>query len=292
MLAWAMGSHTGHTTVTLWIDGELYVVESTVNSPYWPTNGVQKTPWDLWITQAEKASYNVIHLPLSLEVASKFNTTAAIEFFNSVEGLPYGFHNQFTGWMDTHNHNFPGNLTAELAILLMPFGEWLLQQELALGQTFDFLRQGFNKRLGTSGLSIVDAYMYAGKKGLSVMDVAVMPEQDAWIFENGKGFKNGPSMVCDVLVMRIWKAGGVFGNLTDSIQGTEFTNWDAYTLNIFDANYKRPSQCVSADPDSQFCQLLGKYRMSLPEYNTVQPFPHMREKCPTEPPKYIKPKYC
>lgn len=59
MLAWAMGSHTGHTTIALWIDGELYVCESTIKSKYWPTNGVQKTPWDQWLDQAEKASYNV-----------------------------------------------------------------------------------------------------------------------------------------------------------------------------------------------------------------------------------------
>jgi len=28
-------------------------------------------------------------------------------------------------------------------------------------------------------------------------------------------------------------------------------NWDAYSLNIFDSNYVRPPQCVTADPDSQ-----------------------------------------
>jgi hypothetical protein len=81
-------------------------------------------------------------LPLSPDVAKQFNTTAAIQFFNSVEGLPYGFHNQFTGWIDTHENNFPGNLTSQLAMLLMPFGDWLLRTELGTGQTFDFLRQG------------------------------------------------------------------------------------------------------------------------------------------------------
>jgi len=291
MLAWAMGANTGHTTMTMWINGELYVLESTVSSAYWPTNGIQKTPWDQWLDQAEKADYNVVHLPLSPAVAKKFNATAAIEFFNSVEGLPYGFHNLFTGWIDTHHHNFPGNLTAELAILLMPYGDYLLRQYLQVGETFDFLSQTINKRLNTNGLDIIDVYMEIQKRGKSIMDVVVMPEQDSWIFEDSNGVK-GPSMVCDVLVMRLWKAGGIFGSLTDLIQGTEFTNWDAYSLNIFDGNYKRPQQCVDADPNSQFCQLLGKYRMSLPDYNTVEPYAHMREKCPTVPPKYIKPKGC
>jgi len=81
-------------------------------------------------------------------------------------------------------------------------------------------------------------------------------------------------------------------SLVNEIQATEFTNWDAYSLNIFNANYTRPAVCVEADPNSQFCQLVGKYRMQLPDYNSVEPYPHMREKCPSIPPKYIKPTGC
>lgn len=51
-----------------------------------------------------------------------------------------------------------------------------------------------------------------------------MPELDEWIFEDDNGTK-GPSMVCDVFVMRMWKAAGIFGNITDQIQAAEFTNW-------------------------------------------------------------------
>ena len=75
-------------------------------------------------------------------------------------------------------------------------------------------------------------------------------------------------MVCDVLVCETWKAGGLFGNLTDSIQCTEFTNWDAYSLNIFDTNYELPEACVAADPNLPYCQILGPYRMFLQYYNT------------------------
>jgi hypothetical protein len=51
VLAFAMGSTTGHVTTALWIDGELYVVESTVKDSYWPVDGIQKTPWDVWLQQ-------------------------------------------------------------------------------------------------------------------------------------------------------------------------------------------------------------------------------------------------
>jgi len=292
MLAWAMGSHTGHTCITIWIDNELYVIESTVKSSYWPTDGVQITQWDTWLLQAQNASYNVVHLPLDPAVAKMFDTKAAYAFFKKVQGLPYGFHNLFTGWIDTLEDNYPPPLTSNLVQLLAPFAEWLLQKEINLGESFDFVRQGINWRLGTKDLNLGQCYMESFKRGMSFAKLVTIPEEDSWTFTNSKGVPAGPSMVCDVLVMAIWKAGGIFGSLTNSIQGTEFTNWDAYTLKIFDDNYKRPAECVAADPDSQFCQILGKYRMELPQYNTVVPFANMRETCPSLPPLYIKAANC
>ncbi len=81
-------------------------------------------------------------------------------------------------------------------------------------------------------------------------------------------------MVCDVLVCEVWKAGGLFGNITDSIQCTEFTNFDAYSLNIFDTNYERPMDCVVADPDSQYvsqCLCRHSLLQVLPDSG---PIPH------------------
>jgi hypothetical protein len=37
LLAYLMGSQTGHTAITIWDNDELYVYESTVKSNYWPT---------------------------------------------------------------------------------------------------------------------------------------------------------------------------------------------------------------------------------------------------------------
>jgi len=230
-------------------------------------------------------------LPLSPESVKKFNNTAAWQFFKKTEGLPYGFHNLFTGWIDTASGNYPPPLTSPLAMLVMSFGEVLLPMIVGESlKTFDFLAQTFNHRLGTTNLTLNQVYAEAGKRGLVFDDVAVMPELDSWTFVDDN--QVGPSMVCDVFVMRIWKAGGMFGNLTDLIQAGEFTNPDAYTLKIFDSNYQRPAQCVAADPDSQFCQLLGEYRMVLRGYNTAMPFAHMRENCPGLPPLYQRPANC
>ena len=88
-----MGSHTGHTTVAIRdpADDTLYIAESTVNGSYWPTNGIQRTEFHQWMTQAHLAGYNVVWEPLSAEMRAKFNVTAAIDFFHTVEGILY-FH--------------------------------------------------------------------------------------------------------------------------------------------------------------------------------------------------------
>eukprot|EP00456_Euglypha_rotunda_P042391 TRINITY_DN3307_c0_g1_i14.p1 TRINITY_DN3307_c0_g1~~TRINITY_DN3307_c0_g1_i14.p1 ORF type:complete len:150 (+),score=27.29 TRINITY_DN3307_c0_g1_i14:192-641(+) len=55
MLAWAMGSTTGHTATALHINGTLHVCESTTLDAYWPVNGVQCTEFQQWIKQIGRA---------------------------------------------------------------------------------------------------------------------------------------------------------------------------------------------------------------------------------------------
>eukprot|EP01116_Phalansterium_solitarium_P019619 TRINITY_DN5556_c0_g1_i1.p1 TRINITY_DN5556_c0_g1~~TRINITY_DN5556_c0_g1_i1.p1 ORF type:complete len:572 (+),score=196.97 TRINITY_DN5556_c0_g1_i1:105-1820(+) len=286
MLAWGMGSHTGHTAITMWIDGALYVCESTTNSAYWPTNGIQKTPWQQWLKQAAAADYNVLHLPLSAASRAKFNVSGALDFFYSVEGVPYGFQNMLYSWLDTPEDNFPPPVTWQAAMVL--FG--LLDYFIPANATYSLFGQGLNQRLGVRGLTTREAYELAGSRNLSFTDLIVIPEQDDWLYEDGNSTNMHPSRMCDALVTSMWIAGGLFGDV--KFQATEFTNYDAYSLAVFDGGYVRPPQCVAADPDSQFCQILGKYRMTLPGYNTFVPFNNMRQTCPSLPPKYERPADC
>ena len=41
-------------------------------------------------------------------------TAATTWFTNHAEGLPYGFANILTGWIDTAEDNYPGNLDAKV----------------------------------------------------------------------------------------------------------------------------------------------------------------------------------
>jgi hypothetical protein len=47
----------------LWIDGELYVVESQ-DGWYWPRRRIQKNKWKDWVQWAENAEFLVAILPL------------------------------------------------------------------------------------------------------------------------------------------------------------------------------------------------------------------------------------
>lgn len=285
MIDFGMGGTTGHTTVTLWIEGVLHVCESTVNSVYWPTNGVQCTIFSKWIDQARAASYNFVHVPLSDEMRSKFNETAAYEFFKTVAGLPYGYHNFLFGWLDTAYDNFPcmpPNYNECLSPQAVMVASGLMNQlSPAIAQLMWI--EAFNFRLDTNLNSTADIYQAAAQKGLNFTDLITIPELDSWMYSTGK------SMVCDVFVCNMWRAGGIVG---DDFQCAELTPRDVYSMNVFDTSSVRPSQCVQADPDLPFCQLGGDYRLELPGYNTIEPFANMGNNCPGLPPKYERPVGC
>ena len=68
---------------------------------------------------------------------------------------------------------------------------------------------------------------------------------------------------------------------------------DAYMLKIFYDNPARlPTWCNTESDKLPFCQILGEYRMELPEYNTIEPYAKMNENCPSLPPTYKRPARC
>ena len=68
---------------------------------------------------------------------------------------------------------------------------------------------------------------------------------------------------------------------------------DAYMLKIFEDNQTRlPGWCNAAADGLPFCQILGEYKMDLPEYNTIEPYANMNENCPSAPPTYSRPARC
>ena len=110
------------------------------------------------------------------------------------------------------------------------------------------------------------------------------PELDGWWYNDGYSY------TCACFVTAIYKAAGLFDDM--DINAVEFTPKDLYQLSFFNTTAELPAQCKAADPDLPYCQILGKYKFSLPGYSTISPYSHMNEKCTSVPPDYIRPDGC
>jgi len=284
----------GNTRVVL----ALHVCESTVNSPFWPVNGVQCTPFDTWRKLYNKATYHVTHAPLSKAARAKFNATAALQYFDTVNGVDYGYFNFLFGWIDVESKNYPcvpGNFKTclhsqhiDLFFSLLDNIDHSFADKLA--------KQALNHRLNSAFTSIADIFMAAGKQGLTTAQLYSIVEQDSWTYKttrSGKPFV-GPSMTCCVFVCHMWKAAGMFDDIgRDTVNCAETTNWDVYSLHFFEDNYDaRPQVCQDADPEGACCQLEGPYTLQFNDYSTREPYSHMAENCPGQNPFYQKPPRC
>lgn len=310
-LAWATGSTTGHTAVALRRpsvegQGELHVCESTAKDAYWDTNGIQCTPYEVWLAKAQRAEHHVVWAPLAPEYRRKFNEVKAWEWFEQVEGLDYGYENMIFSWIDTVEMNYP--------CVPPKFDRcmsWILLEVLAI--FYDRIStvvaqkmwlQALNKRVGTMGLSTLQVIrkFLEGRpqnedKTLYLSELPTIPEQDDWTYEMFPNMTmTGPSMVCSVFVCRTWKEAGVFQEVGSNVNCGEFTPYDVHKLQIFDPSFDFPEQCdrsdESSDEGTRTCQIMGKYTLNLNDHNTVPLKEHMAEGCPSFPPKYEREKDC
>ncbi|KAK8622892.1 hypothetical protein V6N13_117791 [Hibiscus sabdariffa] len=282
---WVTGSYAGHSAVFLKdSEGKLWVGESGHE------NGkgediIAIIPWEEWWNfelNKDESNPHIALLPLHPDVRAKFNETAAWEYALSMAGKPYGYHNMLFSWIDTIDGNYPPPLDAHLVASAMTVWSQM-QPEYAA----NLWNEGLNKRLGTQGLNLSDILVETEKRGSSFDQLLTVPEQDDWMYSDGK------STSCIAFILEMYKEAGLFEPIADSIQVTEFTIKDAYTLKFFENDSSRlPKWCNDADVKLPYCQILGKYRMELPGFNSLDPYPHMNERCPSKPPKYFRPQNC
>jgi len=301
VLAWAMGSAAGHVTVAIRdpVDDTLFIAESTVNSSYWPSNGVQRTEYAQWMDQAKNAGFNIVWAPLSDESRRNFDAEAAWDFLMTVEGLDYGFPSMLGAWIDTKEDNYP--------CLPPDFKRCLTWKVLEVG--FGFIERvvpgfgllvipGLNKRLNVENLTLSELYYLAFSKGIESEDLMSIVEEDGWKYRqrtNNGSEVEGLSMVCCMFVCHLWKRGGLFERLgSDNVNCNEFVTFDNYALDLFDAEFtaNRPEVCKKADPLNPLCQVMGEYSLTLDKWNTIEPHVHMMEHCPSQPPDYQRPAGC
>ncbi|CAG9321177.1 unnamed protein product [Blepharisma stoltei] len=283
MIMYGSGSRVGHSTVALWVEEngqkDLYILESQAGW-YWPRTGIQMNKFETWIKWAEDASFNVVVLPLKPEIQALFNETSAYEWFKTVEGMPYGYHNFMFGWIDTPTLNYPPIVSPELVSIAFQAASKIMPK--AIESIFEL---ALNMRLGSKGLNVPELEIEAGKRGMTLLDLMAVVEEEGWLYPDGFSY------VCSSFVLALYKRAGILGNLV--LQATEFTPRDVYSLNIFEKNINRPQNCIDQDPDIPYCQLMGNYRIDLgDDYSSIEAYDHMDETCPSVAPAFFRPDQC
>lgn len=278
LIHWGSGSHIGHSTMAMWRDGELYVIESQ-DGPYWPRHGIQKNTFDQWVIWADNADFNVVLIPLSDESRKKFDEAKAWAFFDSMEGHNYGYHNFLFGYWDTKSEN--NTPLMDLTFISQLAG---LLEKVAPSLTIKMVYEALGKRLNTTILSKDSLWdmIYATKKSLE--EIMAIPEDESWSYSDGHNY------VCSSFLVAVYKAGGLFGDLP--LNAPEFTPKDLSELRIWDVSgAKVPPECQGFAPRG-YCQLMGKVDMDLGQINFVEPYAHMAERCPTMAPEYKRREGC
>jgi len=250
---WGTGAHTTHIAMLMWLgqgdDRALHVVESTDTEAYWPNPNIQSTLLKEWIPMGVSANFSVALLPLRADLQAKFDQDAAELYIVASLGEPYGYKNFIMSFYDLPEGNLPWPASWQLIESL--FG---VIGEVAPSIPELFLTEGLNKRLNTTGLDYLAISNEANRRNMSWGELLAMPEMDDWVYSNG------PSRVCDCFACSIYKAGGLFGSLADSIQCTEFQNKDVYSLDFYEiaanpggSDDPRPQACKAADPSLPYC---------------------------------------
>lgn len=117
------GGLVGHTAMAMRDSaGELWVLESQ-SGWYWGSDkkGVQKNKFSDWLEYAKSATYEVVWLPIREDIRAKLNVTKAWDFFNTIEGLPYGVRNFWFSNIDTVDQNYFAPITGEYVPLWIKY---------------------------------------------------------------------------------------------------------------------------------------------------------------------------
>ena len=287
MEAYGTGGHCDHAAVILEIDGEKYVTESIGGGGNYPggPQGIIATPYAAWMEnlRVNHTAWLVNLLRLSKSSQSRWNQQAAEQFFKSVQGNPYGFNNYIFGWIDTVNANYPPPLSAPLLPIL-----FTLMDKIDYNASWMMWGQALNHRVNNTGpyLDMNGIFELIEPQNISFYDLMTVPEQDSWRY----GPEQLPSLVCDVYVMAVYNAAGIFDPQLD-FSYTEMTPFDSYSLNLYAGlgEWRQPVGCAN---DQLYCQISGKYYLTMPGVNQVAPYSSMFNTCPGLPQEYYRPPGC
>ncbi len=305
MIAWAMGAATGHTVVALWREDRLYLCESTTVSECWPTNGIQCNPYSTWVEWARKADMHAVWAPLDRKPgAPTMDRNKAWDLVDRLVGNDYGYEVVLMGWLDTIKDNLPCLKDRELSDFCLEAETFELLFAYIQRVSFAAARvfvPAVQQRAGVPfNSTLLQAYYNAHLNGVEPTQIFSITEKDGWLYETTRDGKPvvSYSMVCNVFVCNVWKAGGLF-NDADINCGDSSVN-DNYKLKLYQDPELRPDICKEMDPENPLCQITGRYSLRLdsepgvlPRYNYI-PVDDIGDfgSCPSMAPDYLAPHGC
>eukprot|EP00347_Sterkiella_histriomuscorum_P020910 403335991 len=230
-LMMSSGSHIGHAAMALWEQDELWIIESQ-DAQYFESGkrGVQKNKYEDWLDLANAADYDVAWIQMKEQLRnSTFNLTSAWEFYNDTEGRPYGHGQQIYSIIDTVDKNYPLPFQKENVAMIIKY-----LYELNPQVYNDWLKDGMKKRLGLTGKNkdfdkYEDLYIKAlVDSNLTIPQLLAIPENDSFGYENADGSQQLPKYSSSTFIAAMYKAAGMFSNLTVNAQ--EFNQKSAKKL--------------------------------------------------------------
>lgn len=291
MIMFGTMGRTGHSALAVWRNDDLYVLESTDANPfgkvYWPPPyGIRLTQWDEWVTLAQAADYHVGLLQMTSTYTAAFNETAFWNWFDQVQGMPYGYHTMLFSFLDVTNQNLPQPVVMDFLGPVFNLLDHILPNTTSDVSVFSMFTWGMNKRLGSSCdtfaciLDNLVANLQSGNPINSVGAITSIPDSDNWMF--GKNY----SMVCSQFAAHGWKVG--FQNqlpVWQSIIAAEQTPKDNYQMALYDGAFWNNSNCPGGVTEGDqngvgtYCQLMGEYQLLLNGFNSVPLYAGMNNAC-------------
>lgn len=277
---WGTGSNAPHTGMFMWGNDKhgnpsdtLYVLQSN-------EDGINQKTIEEWL-EHQRGEYQII-VPMAPKWRAKFNIDKAWDWYQTVDGLPYGINNFFFSWLDTPDDNFPQITGGDAFYTFL----MILEEIPFLGpQIVDTVwNKAMNKRLGTEGLTYREIIKKATERGMDIGEVVAIPEKEEWNYEYGKSY------VCSCFGAAILLHSGMFGDITYNPQ--EFAGRDVFMMNIWDKDYDLPEECQQNDPDLPYCQIAGDYKIIPRWYSTIDVYQNMNDHCPSRSPDYFRPEGC
>lgn len=174
LVMWGTGGRCSHIAMVIWgkgdDEGELFVLQSN-------ENGISKSKIEEFWEEEKKRS--IVLLPMSPAWRKKFDTEKAMSWFDSLGWQKYGYANFLFSAIDTPEDNYPQIVGADaFSRLMMYFNEIPLVGRRAVDLIWT---RALNKRLGTEGLDYGQVVLEAAKRGMSIGELAAIPEKEEWM---------------------------------------------------------------------------------------------------------------